>query len=91
MKVRFDNLRLEKLFVTPLKEIKGKQAFPIEVIKQFKKRIPLLIAITELDDLRAFKGLNFEYLKGNHKGECSIRLNDQYRLIFVKSVNMKLK
>ncbi|MBI3136198.1 MAG: type II toxin-antitoxin system RelE/ParE family toxin [Bacteroidetes bacterium] len=82
MEVRFDNLKLEKLFVTPLSEIKGKQAFPVEVIKQFKRRIPLLMAITKLDELRALKGLNFEYLKGDRKGECSIRLNDQYRLIF---------
>lgn len=82
MEVRFDNLKLEKLFVTPLSEIKGKQAFLVEVIKQFKRRIPLLMAITKLDELRALKGLNFEYLKGDRKGECSIRLNDQYRLIF---------
>jgi plasmid maintenance system killer protein len=27
--------------------------------------------------------LNFEFLKGDRKGECSIRLNDQYRLLFV--------
>ncbi len=82
MQVRFDNLRLEKLYVTPLTELKGKQAYPIEVIKQFKKRIPVLMAIGKLDELRAFRVLNFEYLKGNRKGGCSIRLNDQYRLIF---------
>jgi len=83
MKVRFEDAKLEKIFVTPLKEIKGKLAFPIEVIKQFKKKVPILIAIEKLDELRTLRGLNFEYLKGDRKGECSIRLNDQYRLIFV--------
>lgn len=82
MEVLFDNLKLEKLYTTPLSELKGKLAYPVEVIKQFKKRIPLLMAITKLEELRALKGLNFEYLKGDRKGECSIRLNDQYRLIF---------
>ena len=91
MQVRFDSLRLEKLFKTPLSELKGKQAFPVEVIKQFKKKIPLFMAITKLDELRALKGLNFEYLKGDRKGECSIRLNDQYRLIFVPVSENEIK
>jgi len=91
MEVQFGNLKLERLFVTPLKQFKGKQSFPVEVIKQFKKRIPLLMAITKLDDLRMFKGLNFEYLKGERKGECSIRLNDQYRLIFVPISENEIK
>lgn len=82
MEVRFEDVKLEKLFVTPLKELRGKQAYPYEVIKQFKKKIPILMAIGKIDELRIFKGLNFEYLKGNRNGECSIRLNDQYRLIF---------
>lgn len=83
MEVRFEDAKLEKLFVTPLKEIRGKQDYPTEVIKQFKKKVPILMAAGKLDELRALKGLNFEYLKGDRKGECSIRLNDQYRLIFV--------
>ena len=91
MEVRFEDVRLEKLFVTPLKELKGKQAYPSEVIKQFKKKIPILIAIGKLDELRMFRGLNFEYLKGDRKGECSIRLNDQYRLIFVPVSENEIK
>lgn len=91
MEVRFKDNKLEKLFLTPLNEIKGKQPFPVEVIKQFKKKIPLLIAISKLDELRAFKGLNFEFLKGDRKGECSIRLNDQYRLIFEQVAENEIK
>ena len=82
MELRFNNRKLEELFLTPLKEIKGKQPFSIDVIKQFRKKIPLLMAITKLDDLRSFRSLHFEYLKGDRKGECSVRLNKQYRLIF---------
>ena len=41
-----------------------------------------MIVISSIEQLKQFRGLNFEYLKGDRKGECSIRLNDQYRLIF---------
>jgi proteic killer suppression protein len=81
MIVYFETAELEEFYVTPLSEIKGKRKFPIEVIKQYKKRIQLLIAIQKLEELRPFRGLNFEFLKGDRKGQCSLRLNDQYRLI----------
>ncbi len=32
-------------------------------------------------ELRRFKGLNFEALKGNRKGYYSVRVDKQYRLI----------
>ncbi|MBC7383863.1 MAG: type II toxin-antitoxin system RelE/ParE family toxin [Bacteroidia bacterium] len=83
MIIEFENAELETLYVTPLNALKGKQKFPAEVIKQYKKKLSVLIGIKALEDLRPFKGLNFEYLKGDRKGQCSIRLNDQYRLIFV--------
>ena len=82
MNIVFEIEELEYFYITPLEAIRGKQKYPIEVIKQYKKRIQLLIALTRLDELKNFRGLNFEFLKGNRKGGCSIRLNDQYRLIF---------
>lgn len=82
MKVGFKTDYLEYLYITPLDEIKGKHAFSKDIIKQFKKKVQLLIGISKIEQLRQFKGLNFEFLKGDRKGECSIRLNDQYRLIF---------
>ena len=85
MVVAFEDDALVKLFETPLADLKGKQKYPLAVIKQFKKKIELLIAIKALEDLKPFKGLNFEYLKGNRLGQSSIRLNDQYRLVFVPS------
>lgn len=83
MIVEFEAVELEELYETPLEAIKGKRKYPVEVIKQYKKKVAVLIGINVLEDLRAFRGLNFEYLKGDRKGQCSIRLNDQYRLIFV--------
>ena len=64
MIVYFDTAELQELYETPLLEIRGKRKIPQEVIKQYKKRIQLLIAIQKLEELRPFKGLNFEFLKG---------------------------
>ena len=82
MIVEFKAEYLTGLYETPLDEIKGKQPFGREIIKQYKKKVQLLVSLTKIEQLRQFRGLNFEYLKGDRKDECSIRLNDQYRLIF---------
>ncbi|MFY9309798.1 MAG: type II toxin-antitoxin system RelE/ParE family toxin [Bacteroidia bacterium] len=81
MVVYFGTSELQELYETPLDEIRGKRKIPTEVIKQYKKKVQLLLAINKLEQLRPFKGLNFEFLKGDRKGQCSIRLNDQYRLL----------
>ena len=73
---------LQYWYITPLEEIKGKLPFPKEILKQYKKRIVLLRGLRSTNELKQFKGLNFEKLKGDLKDFCSIRLNDQYRLIF---------
>jgi len=82
MKVEFKTAYLERLYETPLEDIKGKHAFGKEIILQFKKKVAILVSITNITQLRQFRSLNFEFLKGDRKGECSIRLNQQYRLIF---------
>lgn len=82
MRVQFKTEYLAYLYVTPLEEIKGKHVFPKEIVKQYKKKIHLLININRIEQLKQFRGLNFEFLNGDRKGECSIRLNKQYRLLF---------
>jgi len=44
-------------------------------------RLSLLDAATSLQDLRV-PGLRLEALAGDRKGQCSIRINDQYRICF---------
>jgi len=80
MKVEFKIYELEVFYES--KTIRGKQKYPREVIKQYKKKVDLLISIDNINELRPYRGLNFEALKGDKKGKYSIRLNDQYRLIF---------
>ena len=45
-------------------------------------KIDRLEAATTLEDLAALPGNRFEALKGDRKGQYSIRVNDQWRVCF---------
>jgi proteic killer suppression protein len=45
-------------------------------------KLARLGAATCMHDLREIRGNRFEALKGERKGQYSIRINDQYRLCF---------
>jgi proteic killer suppression protein len=47
-----------------------------------RKKLVLLDAVTEIEDLRVPPGNRLEALKGNRKGQHSIRINDQWRICF---------
>jgi proteic killer suppression protein len=48
-----------------------------------RRKLLQLHAVTSLTDLKAPPGNQLEALKGNRKGQHSIRINDQWRLCFV--------
>lgn len=50
--------------------------------KQVEKRLRILDAATTLNDLAALNSNRLEALKGNRKGQYSIRINDQWRVCF---------
>ena len=82
MKIRFKTLELEKFYFTPIDELKGKLPVQKEIIRQYQRKVRNLTFISSLEELISFRSLNFEPLKGDLKGNYSIRLNKQYRLIF---------
>lgn len=82
MLVEITNEQLQYLYATPLGQIRGKLEFSKDVVKQFKKKVDILIGIAVLSDLRNFGNLHFEKLKGDLRDFYSIRLNIQYRLLF---------
>jgi len=82
MKVRFKTLELEKFYFTPIDELKGKLPIQKEIIRQYQRKVRNLTIISSLEELKSFRSLKFEPLKGDLKGNYSIRLNKQYRLIF---------
>lgn len=52
-----------------------------DVTKSFRKKMGFLANAESESDLRSYRALRFEKLKGGRVGQHSIRLNDQWRLI----------
>ena len=48
-----------------------------------RRKLLYLHTVKKLDDLRQPPGNRLEALKGDRKGQYSIRINDQWRLCFV--------
>lgn len=51
------------------------------LVSVFRRRMQTLRAAVDERDLRALKSLHFERLKGKRKGQHSLRLRDQWRLV----------
>ena len=56
--------------------------FSQAVNKIGKRKLDMLEASFDWEDLRVPPSNHFEHLQGNLKGFCSIRINDQFRVIF---------
>ncbi|HAN75370.1 MAG TPA: plasmid maintenance system killer protein [Planktothrix sp. UBA8407] len=56
--------------------------FPADLIKVAVRKLDMLNAADQLEDLRSPPGNRLESLKGDLKGFYSIRINDQWRIIF---------
>ncbi|MCK5277667.1 MAG: type II toxin-antitoxin system RelE/ParE family toxin [Cyclobacteriaceae bacterium] len=91
MKVFFESEYLASLYESDPNHLAGKQKIPGAVVKQYQKKVNILISIAELNELKSFRSLNFEALKGDRKGKYSIRLNKQYRLLFKINRNGELE
>jgi proteic killer suppression protein len=50
--------------------------------RQAEMKLDQLDAATSIQDLAALPGNRFEALKGDRKGQYSIRINDQWRICF---------
>jgi len=48
-----------------------------------RRKLLQLHAVTQISDLRVPPGNQLEALRGNRKGQFSIRINDQWRICFV--------
>ena len=71
-----------------LAHIRGPRAaaetgLPVPVISSAQKKIQFLEAAHDERDIRNWKSFHYEKLKGDREGQRSIRLNVQWRLVFV--------
>ena len=55
---------------------------PVTLLQRARNKLLIIHAATNENDLNTPPGNHFEKLKGDKKGWCSIRINDQWRVIF---------
>jgi proteic killer suppression protein len=75
MRFNFVDQKLRTLYVT------GKSRFSDEIVHAFFRVMGHIDQAVDERDLRSLKGLRYEKLKGDRKGQYSVRLNKQFRLI----------
>lgn len=78
MRVRFADDRLRKV------EDEGEHhaGLPAGVARRFRERMQVIRDAANERELYLWKSLHVEKLKGKRRGQSSMRLNDQYRLVF---------
>jgi toxin HigB-1 len=60
----------------------GSTRLSVAVIKSARRKLTVLRAAIDDRSLRNWKSLHYEKLRGDREGQRSIRLNDQFRMIF---------
>jgi len=78
MKIEFRDRRLALIQTERAAETR----LPITVIKSCRDKLVVLAAAPDERTLRNWRSLRYEKLKGEREGQRSIRLNDQWRLVF---------
>jgi proteic killer suppression protein len=76
----FGNGLAEDLFFG--RQTKEVRQFPTELRRAARRKVLYLHDAAELGDLRVPPGNRLEALKGRMKGFHSIRINDQWRVVF---------
>lgn len=62
------------------------KGFPADLVKVARRKLRYLNAASGLGDLRSPPGNRLEALTGDRKGQHSIRVNEQFRVCFVWTV-----
>lgn len=77
MEVEFADDDLDRLEI----DAEFTAGFSPAIVKAFRKRMQQIRAASDERDFYSSRGMRFEKLGGDRKGQYSIRLNDQFRLI----------
>jgi proteic killer suppression protein len=56
--------------------------FPVDLFMRAQNKLKFVYAVAQVNDLAFPPGNRLETLKGNRKGQYSIRINDQWRICF---------
>lgn len=77
MIISFADKETERLFI-----VGESRKLPSTIINVALRKLDYLNRAKTLQDLKSPPGNRLEALKGDLKGKCSIRINDQYRIVF---------
>ena len=78
MKYRFEDSTLQKMYED---ERYVCRRFDHAIHNSFRKVMRIIELAGDIRDLHSMRSLNFEKLHGNRRGQMSLRLNKQFRLI----------
>ena len=81
MIVSFADVETEDLF-SGKDSKKARRRLPGELHAKARRKLDVLNAAHDLNDLRAPPGNALEALRGDRAGQHSVRINDQYRICF---------
>jgi proteic killer suppression protein len=70
---------LARLILVERRALKG---FAANLVKAARRKLVMLNAATRLDDLAVPPGNRLEHLRRELSGKHSIRINDQWRIVF---------
>ena len=59
------------------------RGLPESIQQRARMKLVAIDAASDLDDLRSPPGNRLEVLRGNRRGQRSIRINDQWRVCFI--------
>lgn len=79
MRITFKTKKLEKQYQSGRE---AEKAYGTEVARKYIQRVNIIKQVQNIDELIKLPGLRCHPLKGNRKGQWSVRLTGFYRLIF---------
>ena len=86
MEVTFETEALFKLYTEGVSTDRVTRMQP-HIIKRYQKAVDYLRDAPSIESLWQIKSLHYEKLKGNKKERSSVKINDQYRLEFIVTLN----
>lgn len=85
MKLIFDKDYLQELY-TEGKSKNKKHKFPKGVVEKYIDVVNTLKSVNKIEDLYRYNSLRYEKKKGDLKGIEAVRINIQYRLEFISTI-----
>ncbi len=82
MWILFENKKVLELYQSEVKVCVAKYKYAKHIVEKYKLRIGQMIDAPNLQTLGQIKSLNLEKLKGERKGQFSIRVDNQFRICF---------